>query len=634
MRILVIKTGALGDVVRTSFIAQALKDKYKKNNPEIFWITSKKALPLFINNPYVNKIISQENKIKLKHIVFDLIINLEEDEDNAKFVSSLNSKKVFGVFWNKDKLKVDYTNEGKDWFDTSLISKHGKKKADDLKKKNKKNYRQIMSEIVGIKNHEKYEPFLRLNKRQRTIAKDFLRVHHLSKTDLIVGINSGSGERWPKDLPIKTTIKLINEIYKKFNAKILLFGGPEEKDRNMEIIRLTNAPIISTGSGNNLIEFPALVSVCNFFITTDTLGLHVALALKRRTISLIGPTSHHEVDMYEMGEKIVSKSNCLCCYKENCKSMDKISSDEIVKLMEKMHNFKITLIITAFKEPEIGKAIESAMNQKTSYNYEILVSAPDDETLDIAKKCAEKDKRIKLFKDPGEGKMSALNLMIKNIRKEDILILTDGDVYISDNAVEEITNLFLDPEIGCVTGKPVPIESRNTKYGYWANFLFEAAHQLRKKAFEKDDFLECSGYLWAFRGDNKVRIPLDTAEDAIIPYHFWEKGYKIGYAQKAEVYVKNVDNWSDWIKQKVRTTKAHETLEKYADTKTTPRVKTFKTETQGISNLLRYSNNSREFYWSMGLAISRFYMWGLVFYNTKIKKFDSVDNWERIESAR
>ena len=36
MNILVIKTGALGDVVRTSFIAQALNDKYKKHNPLVF----------------------------------------------------------------------------------------------------------------------------------------------------------------------------------------------------------------------------------------------------------------------------------------------------------------------------------------------------------------------------------------------------------------------------------------------------------------------------------------------------------------------------------------------------------------------------------------------------------------------
>src|SRR3989344_559509 len=230
--------------------------------------------------------------------------------------------------------------------------------------------------------------------------------------------------------------------------------------------------------------------------------------------------------------------------------------------------------------------------------------------------------------------MYALNLLIKNTKKEDILILTDWDVFISDNVIEEITNLFLDPEIGCVTGRPVHIESRKDKYGYWANFLFEAANKLRMKAFESNSFIECSGYLFAFRGDNKIEIPLDTAEDAVIPYYFWEKGYKIGYAENAKVYVKNVTNWKDWIKQKVRTSKAHETLEKYVDTKTTPRVKSFKTEASGLSNVFKYANSPRESSWSMLLAFSRLYMWSLVFYNARIKKFDSVDKWERIESAR
>jgi len=36
MKILIIKTGALGDVLRTSFLAQALKDKYKKTNQKYF----------------------------------------------------------------------------------------------------------------------------------------------------------------------------------------------------------------------------------------------------------------------------------------------------------------------------------------------------------------------------------------------------------------------------------------------------------------------------------------------------------------------------------------------------------------------------------------------------------------------
>ena len=226
-----------------------------------------------------------------------------------------------------------------------------------------------------------------------------------------------------------------------------------------------------------------------------------------------------------------------------------------------------------------------------------------------------------------------MNFIFNKI-KTDILILTDGDVFISENAVEEISNKFSDPEVGCVTGRPVPIEDKKKKYGYWANFLFDAAHKIRLNSHKKNSFIECSGYLFAFRKNKIKSIPLDVAEDTLIPYHFWEKGYRISYAEKAEVFVKNVDNWRDWINQKARTSKAHETLEKYVDTKTTPRVKTFKNEAGGIRLLLSYPDNFKEFVWTINLALARFYMWANVFLDTKIKDKTYKDAWQRVDSTK
>lgn len=631
MKILIIKTGALGDVVRCTFLAQALKDKYSKYNPEIFWLTSELATSMFINNPYVDHILTNKGKYKeyLKKHKFSLIVNLEESEELCRLTTELRPKKIQGFFLSNNKILP--TKSIEEWFNMSAIGP--KPQNDILKMKNKKNHRQLMSEIIKV-DPKKYEPFLRLTKTQRQIVGNFLRRHNLSRKDLIVGINTGGADRWPKSLSIKKTAQLIDKIYKKFNAKILLFGGSQQIERNRDILKLLNSPVIDTGCGNDLIEFPALISVCNLMITSDTLGLHIALALKRKTICLVGPTSNTELGMYGLGEKVIPKSNCLCCYNSDCKSMDKINIDEVVKHIDKLSSQKITLLITAFKEPlTIGNAIESALNQKTEKQYQILVSAPDKETLDIAKKYQEKHKNIKIFQDPGKGKSYALNMIFNKI-DTDILILTDGDVFISDNVIEDISNLFLDPEVGCVTGRPVPTEKRNSMFGYWANFLFDSAHRLRSSAHKINNFLECSGYLFAFRKKFINEIPLDVAEDTVIPYYFWQKGYKIGYSPESKVFIKNVDNWNDWINQKTRTSKSHETLEKYVDIKTTPRVKTFKTEAKGVTWLLSYPNNFKEFYWSFLLALSRLYMWVKVFGDTRLKNRHYNDAWERVESTK
>lgn len=634
MNILIIKTGALGDVVRCSFLAQALKEKYSSKDPNIYWVTDSRAKVLFSNNPYVTRVIEADKKETLRNIKFDLVINLEEERENCDFATSLQAKKLIGAFTNEKGL-IDYTKESEYWFNTSRISKLGEKIADDLKKSNKKTHRQIMSEIAGIENWKKYTPFLRPDNFQRKFAEDFLRRYNLSRGDLIIGINTGAADTWPKALSIKKTAELINEIHKRYNAKILLFGGPNELSRNQEIHKLSRAPIIDTGCGNDLIEFPALVSICSLFITTDSLGMHIALALKRKTIILIGPTSVSEIDTYGLGEKVVAKSKDVCTYRHSPKDiMEKIDINEVYAALDNLIKQKITLLITAFKEPNIDQAIKSALAQKTKYNYEILVSAPDKETLNIAENYAKKNKNIKLFKDPGKGKSYALNLIFDKL-DTDILILTDGDVFLSETSVEEIANLFLNPEIGCVTGKPTSVEDKKSKYGYWANFLFEAAHRLRKNAFENSDFIECSGYLFAFRKKMIDKIPLDVAEDSVIPYMFWEKGYSIGYAEKAAVYIKNADNWRDWIKQKIRTSKAHETLDKYVDTKTTKRVKTFGNEAgKGIGLIFSYPKGFKEYWWTLELVLARLYMWMRVFYDTKIKNKNYGDAWERVESAR
>lgn len=294
---------------------------------------------------------------------------------------------------------------------------------------------------------------------------------------------------------------------------------------------------------------------------------------------------------------------------------------------------KITILITAFKEPNISKAIESCLKQKTKYKYDVVLSAPDRETLDIAGKYAKKYRNFKIIKDPGKGKSFALNNAFLKINT-DIIILTDGDVYLSDDAIENIVSLFSNPKIGCVSGKPVPQEDKSTKYGFWANFLFESADRIRKKAFANNGFIECSGYLFAFRKKMIDKIPLDVSEDAVIPYIFKERGYDIGYAEKAEVYVKNPTNVKDWLKQKTRTHKAHEKLNLYVDTKSIPRVKSFKTEARGIVWLLKYPKNIKEFFWTIELVFLRLFTWFKYYLDTLFLNKRYNDAWERVESTK
>ena len=295
----------------------------------------------------------------------------------------------------------------------------------------------------------------------------------------------------------------------------------------------------------------------------------------------------------------------------------------------------ITIIITSFKEPKtIGRAIEGFLNQDVKEKYEIIVTAPDKETLDVAKAYSKKDKRVKTFQDPGKGKMLALNLLFKKI-KGNILVLSDGDVFIKDNSLKHLIELFSDPEIGCATGRPVSIDSKNDMMGYWSHLLCDAgAHEARLKRFNKGQFLECSGYFWAFRNNIVKSFPLDIPEDAIIPFFFMKKGYKIGYAPKSIVYVSYPKNLHDFIDQKKRTTKAHEQMSKYVNLKEYPKTKTLKNEFFESYRAFLYPKNFKEVVWTFILFPIKLYIWSLSIYHVKVSKKFHKDAWKVTKSAK
>jgi len=305
----------------------------------------------------------------------------------------------------------------------------------------------------------------------------------------------------------------------------------------------------------------------------------------------------------------------------------------------------IDIIITSYGEINATeKAIRAILDQNLKEDFRIIVSDPFSETKWMIEEKFPNDSRILFVEDEDKGKSNALNILFSNFDSKeanDIFILTDGDVFVDDNAIPEILKKFEDQNVGCVSGRAASINPRTDKFGYWSHFLVDVgAHQIsRKKRYEKGQFLETTGYLFAFRKGVIREIPLDVAEDTIIPYYFFKKGYKIAYAENAIVNVKWPTNMQDWIKQKKRAADAHTKLTRYAPD--FPKVKSFAGEiTGGITNIpliLSYPKNFKEVIWTLELFPTRLYMWLSLIKDAKIKKSEYKDGWREdlaVESTR
>ncbi len=298
---------------------------------------------------------------------------------------------------------------------------------------------------------------------------------------------------------------------------------------------------------------------------------------------------------------------------------------------------KLSLIITAYKESKTVAGLIGQLEgqlKKITCKSEILLICPDKETGKSGLK-ASKSKLVDWIKDQGKGKPTALNKGFR-IAKGEILILTDGDVKVGSRAIVHLLNGFHDPEVGAITARPVPLNSKNKLFGYWAHLLTEAgAHRTRLKRQAQEGFIDASGYLMAVRAGLVKQIPENSlSDDAVISRIVWNKGFRIHYEPKAKVYVKFPDNFKDWLIQKKRSVGGHLQLDKLVRIKNRQKMRSFGSETWGIWQALSYPKTFKEFWWTALLLLARLYLWLIIFWERKVINKPFEKTWLRVESTK
>src|SRR6266481_9425282 len=122
MRVLIIKLGAAGDVVRTTPLLRRLDGL-------ISWITAENHLALLEGVEREMRCVSWENRNLVADTTYDLVINLEDDRETSAFLKELKFKQLFGAHLNGGD-QLTYTSDSCGWFDLSLISNYGREEAD------------------------------------------------------------------------------------------------------------------------------------------------------------------------------------------------------------------------------------------------------------------------------------------------------------------------------------------------------------------------------------------------------------------------------------------------------------------------------------------------------------------------
>jgi hypothetical protein len=145
MSILIVKLNATGDVVRTTSLLHRL-------HGNITWVTATNNVALFQRLAENVRCVcwGTDEVTSLHGATFDLVLNLEDEAETARFVQQVKCEQLFGAYLDGTGL-MRYTDTAKAWFDLSIISSHGRQRADELKFQNRRSYQELIFEGLGFK---------------------------------------------------------------------------------------------------------------------------------------------------------------------------------------------------------------------------------------------------------------------------------------------------------------------------------------------------------------------------------------------------------------------------------------------------------------------------------------------------
>lgn len=307
--IVIIHLGAMGAVVRSTSLLAPIKRKYPSS--KITWITDSPSHQLLQHHPLIDIVYTSNHSdlLAASSAQYEIGFVIDKSRVASGIARQLEIDDVYGFVSNEFGAIVPANSEAMELWEIGLS---------DQKKffENKKAETQLVTEALALHwMRDEYD--LRLNSAEWSEVERTRHRWRAYENQPLIGINTGCGPLMPaKKWTIEFQRSLIQEMQKEGLGNIVLLGGPDDHERNQKI-----------GEGLDVIQSPTQlglrnglqsVAACDLVITGDSLGMHLAIAMKKYVVAWFGPSCAVEIDLYGRGEKILTEAACSPCWKKDC----------------------------------------------------------------------------------------------------------------------------------------------------------------------------------------------------------------------------------------------------------------------------------------------------------------------------
>jgi heptosyltransferase-2 len=322
--ILIIKPGAIGDVLQLTPVIRALKNKYPDAEITLL-VGSATTAELFKYNPYLRETVVYDKRGKHRSIMsfiglwnqlrarkFDLVINFQRSNIRVWLLASAA-------------------------FPCRILVYH---------KARKRTVHAVVNHLdtlapLGISSTD-LELELSPGPDARAFAKDLLSCYKASNRP-IIALNPGAShplKQWGPD----QFAALADILSRELSANIIIVGGTDDITLSEEIARNTvSRPLVLAGR-LDLLQLGAVLEQCDLLVSGDTGPMHLASAVGTRVAGLFGSTDPARTGPVGRGHRVIQAEGvpCIPCKSLKCQTsvylecMKKLSPENVYNIIRSM----------------------------------------------------------------------------------------------------------------------------------------------------------------------------------------------------------------------------------------------------------------------------------------------------------
>ena len=316
MKILIITLSGIGDALMFTPALKLLRKSLPDAELDAL-VMYRGAKEIFESNPNFNKVIHFNFLEEGASKSLKFLLQLRKKYDASINVYPANRKEynlISFLIGAKERAGVVYLRKNR----TNLNSLNNIKVLENDNVHNVRTNIKLCEALIGKKYSEEPPLEFQITNEEKDKARKYFNEVGISSEELVVGFHPGCAtlknhikRRWEPEKFAELAKKLINN----HSAKILIFGGPEEKELKEQISSLINSERVNVVNAESLTKSSAIMQRCKIIVTNDSSQMHIAAALGLKVVAIIGPTNQNYIHPWKTEHQIVSLNlDCSPCF--------------------------------------------------------------------------------------------------------------------------------------------------------------------------------------------------------------------------------------------------------------------------------------------------------------------------------